>query len=177
MPSHSLSPAASLPPVSGLAWPRWGLSNISSSPSPRGFSSFPLFLLVLDPWFVLLARRQRKQNPQLLQLHSKSREQDVLHCSFQFPFSFILSFFFFFPFAFASSSHVLRVATSYLSCKAVTQQRAYPQGLALCCGRAGLHQRFGGKPFKGILGGNKRVAKTNCGLLTSKHLLYLCNLL
>lgn len=82
--------------VSGLTWPNWVLSNISSSPSPQGFSSFPLFSLVLDPCFVLLMREERKLNPRLLQLHSKSREQDILHCSFQFPFSFILSFLFFF---------------------------------------------------------------------------------
>lgn len=80
--------------VSGLIWPNWVLSSLSF-PSLQVFSSFPLFLLVLDLCFVLLMRKERTQTRWLLQLCSKSREQDILHCSFQFPYSCILSCLFF----------------------------------------------------------------------------------
>ena len=121
--------------VSGLTWPNWVLSNISSSPSPRGFSSFPLIFACVRSLFCPFNEKREETKPLTLTAPFQIQGTRYLHRSFQFPFFFILSFLFF-SFAFASSSQLLCVTTSYLSCKAVTQQCAQSQGrcLALWCG-------------------------------------------
>jgi len=52
-------------------------------------------LACIQSLFCPINGKREETKPQLLELRSKSREQDILHCNFQFFFSFILSCLFF----------------------------------------------------------------------------------